>query len=791
MLFVFVLKMAAQDIIVIGQVVSRTDHTPLEAVNVWFKNTDIGTQTNGEGYFMLRASSPQQAVMASSVGYKQTVVRLDRNLRDQMVTIQLEEQVNLLEAVIVSPQENQALPILRRVRENRPVNNPELLSGFDNLRERQTRLFLSNIPQKSLQRRIFKELQQGIVPQTDSTGLLPIYLNHTLFSESHQQGAVLQQAIETKVNVVHLMPQQQVTQLVTGYLPVINFYRNYVTVLQKNFISPLANHGTLYYDYFLIDSLYQDSVKLYRIRFRPKNDKNLAFKGTLWIDAEHYALTRIEAAMPPAANINFLKHLHLVQDFAKVDSVRYFYKQTAHGLGFDFHFQADSSRHYTQAILDERNTCSAFRLAADTLQTVVDAQLHVDAAERQFSAAIDSLNNTRLQRIAHTLVDLWMYGYVHTWKLDIGPVVELLRYNRLEGFRPTLSLRTGQRLNEHFTVGGYGGYGVGDRRWKYGGELQYRFGRKRSHLLGMFYDNDVMRYGYQDALLLNDNIVRNSENLLTSFSLSQHYDGLIYREQILLRHRYERQGLRLTTDMEAARLLPSRLVTFERSGGVPLTSVFTATATVGVRMSFGQRSIDHFFHRYYLGTDRPVLNCQLTAGYYQAGEKMSPYGKLKITVKQSLPLWRGRMDYAIEGGLIAGNLPYLLLDMPCAARGLWYNTYHFDLLNQAEFMSDAYIALYWRYYTNGLIFNQIPWIKQFNLREVLLFSMAYGALRDGHRAVMDMPRQGNLQQPYIEAGIGITNILRILTAESVWRLTHRYDTDAIKWGVRLRFRLDF
>ena len=147
-------------------------------------------------------------------------------------------------------------------------------------------------------------------------------------------------------------------------------------------------------------------------------------------------------------------------------------------------------------------------------------------AETNFRNAIDSINKTKLQRVAFGIVDLVMNGYIHAWKLDIGPAVNWIRYNSLEGFRPTIALRTGQKMMENMTIGGYVGYGFGDKKWKYGGEIQTRFGLDNQHTISASYDNDVIRYGYGNVLLINENMVGSTENLLTTLSRVTKYDNL-------------------------------------------------------------------------------------------------------------------------------------------------------------------------------------------------------------------------------------------------------------------------
>jgi len=46
-------------------------------------------------------------------------------------------------------------------------------------------------------------------------------------------------------------------------------------------------------------------------------------------------------------------------------------------------------------------------------------------------------------------------------------------------------------------------------------------------------------------------------------------------------------------------------------------------------------------------------------------------------------------------------------------------------------------------------------------------------------------------KPYVEAGVGVANILNMLIVESVWRITHRNAPNALNWGVRVKFYVDF
>ena len=136
----------AQEFIVFGQVLDAANQEPIQAANVWFKGTQIGSSTNEEGYFVLRTSAPQKTVCVSVLGYKRREINMAKN-SNQMVTILLREERNILDEVIVMPGEIEALPILRNVLAARDKNNPDNFLNLSTAEDQKTKLFFFNIKQ--------------------------------------------------------------------------------------------------------------------------------------------------------------------------------------------------------------------------------------------------------------------------------------------------------------------------------------------------------------------------------------------------------------------------------------------------------------------------------------------------------------------------------------------------------------------------------------------------------------------------------------------------------------------
>jgi hypothetical protein len=109
-----------------------------------------------------------------------------------------------------------------------------------------------------------------------------------------------------------------------------------------------------------------------------------------------------------------------------------------------------------------------------------------------------------------------------------------------------------------------------------------------------------------------------------------------------------------------------------------------------------------------------------------------------------------------------------------------------------EYAADKYVNLHSELTFNGQLMNQIPLIKHLNLREICSFNISYGGLSDAHKSLLDYPAYMNpLTKPYMEVGVGFTNILKIFTLQSVWRLADLNHPGVSPWGLRGCLRLSF
>ena len=807
----------AQDIVVVGQVLSAEDSQPLEAASVWFKGTNIGCTTNEEGFFILRSNEPQRTLIASVVGYKQRQIKLDYG-KDQMIRIYLKEDISILDEVIALPKQNEAIVLLKKVYENRHNNNPENVVNVTTTMNNVTAINLTNIKQKALQRKLFKDLMSGAIEQTDTTFSLPVYINQSIYDLNLGTDSSHSTLLNSKQNALNIFPAEHWQQIIAAYTPDINPYKPYSTILGRNFMSPVAPNAKLYYNLYLADSIDINGHKNYQIRFSPKHNQGLLFKGDMWIDAETYAITKTNMTIPSHTSVNYLNSLNYGFTTSPLGNT-IFPNNEKQGLGLNVNLYPNKNMQYFGALLSEERSYINTTSTTDTLSIRAEETIVEIPIDNKIEATwnkIDSLNQTRIQKFSSWLVDIILNQYLHIWKIDVGPILNLFHFNQLEGASPRLTLRSGESFAKYFTFGGYYGYGfkkqyqngelISNGLHSYGGNIQWRFGPTKRNILSLTYDHKTERIGFDDIDIYAESRVHDIENLVNSWVMIYRPVSVLMRSRIGAQYQYEKPGFKFKLNAFTQNYYGNRFIPLIHKGAeIPYYSQIGLRTDF--RLSWQQSSLDYFFHRIYLASKYPVVHLTAEGGYLKIpGSALNePYhslfGKFGIYAQQHTALGFGKIHWMLQANAIIGNAPFPALIMARSSRSSYRHDTDFMLLGSMELMSDYYVALNIRYQTRGYIFGYIPYVKKLGIREDLIFNIGYGYLSDKYNGdnILALPanlynsNEGWNKMPYIECGFGFSNILKIGDIAFVWRLTHRNSTspDAQNFGIKWRIGLDF
>ena len=124
-------------------------------------------------------------------------------------------------------------------------------------------------------------------------------------------------------------------------------------------------------------------------------------------------------------------------------------------------------------------------------------------------------------------------------------------------------------------------------------------------------------------------------------------------------------------------------------------------------------------------------------------------------------------------------------------------------MNFLEFVSDEYASLNFDHSFNGFFLNKVPFLKRLKFREIVTLKVLYGgvsSLNDPtkHTDLFQYPVNSDgtkltytlEKKPYVEAGVGLSNILKIFRVDLIERFTYTGNPNVSPVGFRVQFRFD-
>ncbi|MBQ9548656.1 MAG: hypothetical protein IJV01_05825, partial [Bacteroidales bacterium] len=246
--------------------------------------------------------------------------------------------------------------------------------------------------------------------------------------------------------------------------------------------------------------------------------------------------------------------------------------------------------------------------------------------------------------------------------------------------------------------------------------------------------------------------------------------------------------------------------------GTIIPSVAVNQIKLSARFSKEETWNKGYFLRRSIHTKWPAVELSLTGGI--PGLRKGDVGYLEPAIafhwKLRTPPF-GMSNIWADAGTIIGQVPYPLLHVHEGNSTQLINKQSFSCLDFFEFASDTWASLFWYHTLGGYIFGKIPLIRKLGLREELSLRATWGQLsekNDGNPAhfggnpaavpaPMIFPKVYGSENymssfgrtPYVEAGIGVSNILRFLRFDCFWRLTYRDDPSRnFAWNIGAEFR---
>ncbi|KIA92391.1 membrane protein [Pedobacter kyungheensis] len=825
----------AQKTVVSGTVRDAVSKEPLPYVSVFFKGTTIGTQTDLNGNYALSSVSPQEGLSFNYVGYITLSKHINPGFEQKLDVALVPDAKALGEVTVVGGKkaryrnkDNPAVELIRQVIAHREENR---ISNFNTAAFRQydKMLFsMSNVSEKFKNKRIFRNYQ-FLFQEQDSTliggkNLLPIYIQEKLTDKYFASDPTRNKSLiigEKQVNFdQQLVDNNGMKVYFERMYQDIDIYKNNISVISNEFLSPIANAAPSFYKFFITDTIKTGNGEVIELAFTPRNGTDMLFEGKLYVSNDkHYAVTGVSMGVNKNINLNFVRALKIDLDFEPTVSGKYSLAKSKliadFGLGKTkgMGFTGERSSTYKNYRYDIKLPDTIFQgrsIVAVEGASARDEQYweknRLDPLSKEQAKIyhnIDTLQKIPSFQRTVKIATLLFAGYGNLGPYEIGPVNTFYSFNNVEGFRLRFGGRTTPELSKRFYFENYAAYGFKDEKWKFFLSGTYSINNKSIY---QFPQNYVRASFQRDTKIPGQELqFVQEDNFLLSFKRGLN-DMLLYNDFYRLDyvHEYENH-FSYAFGFKKWSQTPAGGLNYLANGGGLINRLTTSELSVALRYAPNEKFIQGKIYRVPIADRYPVFNLRYTAGIKGLLGGEYNYHNLTGSVDKRFYLSQlGYSDVTVEGSYIAGKVPFPLLAIHRANQTYAYQLNSYNLMNFLEFVSDHYVSVNIDHNFNGFFFNKLPLIKKLKLREVVSFKALYGGLRNENNpasgsGIYQLPAFDNgLQrtyslgnEPYMEGSVGIGNIFKLLRVDLVRRFTYLDNPEVTKWGIRARVKFDF
>ncbi len=816
-----------------GQVIDAKTKEPLPFVNIVFQGRNIGTTTNYNGKYSIVTQWATDKLIASSIGYeKQTKTVIPE--KNQIINFELAPNtINLNEVEVVSKKKryrnknNPAVELIKRIVNNKDQNRKEHFDYYQYDKYEKVEFDLNNITEKFQKKKIFKKFQFvfNYVDTSDLNGkpYLPVFLKETLSEVYFRKKPKSEKEYIKGVKMVGFhdyIDNEGVSFMIDNIFQDIDIYDNTINLLTNDFTSPIAPLAPAIYKFHIMDTVNVNGYECINLGFQPRNKQDFAFRGNLFVtNDDRLAVIKVDMRVPAQINLNFVNDLRIIQEFAYINDEAWML--TRDELIVDFGIVRKSTGmfgkktvYYDNYIFNRKIPDTVFNRVEKKIELANrndrDEQFweenrvaDLSQQEKNIYLMVDSVQNVPAFKRTLDLVMLLVVGYWNFGKIDIGPVNTFYSFNDVEGFRLRVGARTSDEFSKLFRLDGFVAYGFKDERFKY--SARAKISLNKHPLRGLPQHSIMAMYQRETNFPGMEMMFINEDNFLLSFKRGV-ADKILYYDMFQMEHyRDWKNNVSTTLGVKYMVQEPGGTLYFDYFD-YAMKTITTSELYSVVRFAPNEKFYHGLDYRTPIISKYPIFQVSYTQGFKGVFNSGFSYGKLKVNFFKRFYISPvGFTNFEIEAGKLFGSgIPFPLLFIHRANQTYSYQIRSYNLMNFLEFVSDQYVALYFEHHFNGFIFNKIPLIKKLKWRAIISFKGIYGGVTNKNNpevtpGLMLFPTDADsnpttftLQNdPYMEASVGIGNILKFFRVDLVKRITYLNNPNVQKYGVRVRFRFDF
>ena len=824
-LFLFIVQYSVSQTKVGGIVVDESGE-PVSFANVLFKDSSEGTITNDNGRFYMESENTYTTLLVSFIGYETKEITLTTKVTYNMNVVLTESSEQLDEVVVyfgkTDKKNNPAIDILKKIWAKKRKNGVHMFKQYQFDKYEKVEFDLNTIDSALMKSRVFRGLE-FVFNDLDTSRItgktyLPIFLNET-FSKvyGNNETAMVKEDVLGSKNS-GFSNNQAIIAFIEDLYSDYDIYNNYLKFFDKSFTSPLSKTGVDTYNYVLADSAFIDNKWCYNIIYYPRPKNELTFKGDFWVNDSTYAVKNINLAVTKSANINWVKEIYIEQEFDVVNDSVFLLTRDYMLSDFSFNKKENSRGVYGKRTtvygdykFDQPKPNEFYKAKTDPFDPLVlnkeddfweaNRLESLNADEKGIYKLLDTLKTVPKFKSYYNIVSILGSGYVEIdkWNLDLGDVYSIFGYNEAEGVRLRAGARTYFGQNDPWRLQGYLAYGFGDDKFKYGISGKWLVDKKSRFIISGGKRRDIEQLGI--SLTATTDVLGRSIASSSVFTVGSN-DRLT--------------NIDLTTfnlELEPVTNLRIGVGGSYRTLSSALPDAFSLdyidpSAPTGISSEInqfdlstiliytpGKKTIGNGVERRDVNDNYSTLFLSYTNGVKNFLDSDFDYKKVQFSYTQP---WQvgglGRLLSTVETGKTFGEVPLGLLNAIPGNQTFFsvYNT--FSNLDFYEFVTDTYVSAHLEHNFNGRFFSRIPFMRKWNLREIIGLRGVWGELSDENRALSapaNIPLIAPNDKIYWEYSVGVGNILKILRIDFNFRGNYLENPGARSFGVTGSFGFHF
>ena len=642
----------------------------------------------------------------------------------------------------------------------------------------------------------------------DSMKLKPYYLLNECVNELYYKKPLKehQEIIASKTSLA----RNPILSVLLTLSQTFSLYRSdYVEIMEVKYVNPIAKGTHKRYNFQLQDTLIHQQDTVFVIAFAPK--QNIVFnalQGLLYIHSGNYAMTEV-----------FAKSAKDFEAFP-VKIIQKYKKDSLTNTWFSSELQAQ--------IIYDKKLFADNPIIAQSLITTQDIQVNIPIKNELFNQEdvvvveegsekreeiIEKYRNEVISEIEKQTYELGaqiqkkakidrklffiqtlLSGYIAAGPINID-ITRFLDFNNHEGFRLGMGFNTNDKFAKEVSFGGHFAYGLKDKAWKWGCNMEILISEKLNSTLRIIYADDVFesaqtRFFNREYMLFDGQFYRRwlvSKFDRSKIAAAEFKINIIKPVQLQLGARYSQNTTCFDYNFRAP--LPSNTD--------PSYQYADFELQLSLRLALKEKILKSEGFSFVGNSPYPVVTVNYFLGIKGVWGSDFGYNKLNISVthKQVYKLL-GYSEICFAAGAIFEDVPYSLLYVPRAGGNFDWGKTHFNFgfdgknqfatMGPNEFLSNAFVSLFFRHCFGKLLKN-----KRYNPKFVLCQNIGFGWLKhpENHYGV----EFKTMEKGFFESGLVVEDLLVLYKYFSIGAgVFYRYgayarDNQIENFAFKLRF----